>query len=471
MRRMPDNSVDLLFTDPPYALGSEIVIRPDGKVDYKKARDFMAKWDMPTGEFWEEWYKEAFRVLKYGGHCLMFGIDRQLLLFKYYGALAGFTEKQSLYWYFISNFPKATDLSKKIDSFAKFGKANTVAQKKSELSKDGERRIIKQTNNGLMGEIVESEINIGSKPEHPLAKKYSGYKYSIAPLKQTCETIMVFQKPYKTGSCLHDTLAYEAGEEGVTVGVLDIDGNRVGAESRYNGKATAKKETFNCSFNTEYAGQEVSGRYPSQTYCSSLAGEALDRQSGVKKSGAMKSTHLVGKTGKNGYMPHHGIYGKYKARPFQKEVKASEGGCSKILHKCDYEEHDLFIYCPKVGKKERNEGCEDLEDKEFSMSNSGKAENYKCGMSRETVVKNNHPTVKPLKLLTQILKLFKTPNPQVVLDPFMGSGSLGIVCRLEDVDFIGIEKNEEYFKIAKTRIKNYVRKESKYNGETTGDTL
>jgi hypothetical protein len=43
-------------------------------------------------------------------------------------------------------------------------------------------------------------------PATTLAQKYNGMKYSIAPLKQTNETILVFQKPYKTGSCLHDTL-------------------------------------------------------------------------------------------------------------------------------------------------------------------------------------------------------------------------------------------------------------------------
>jgi hypothetical protein len=48
----------------------------------------------------------------------MFGIDRQLFLFGYYANLAGFETKQSLYWYFISNFPKASDLSKMIDKNA-----------------------------------------------------------------------------------------------------------------------------------------------------------------------------------------------------------------------------------------------------------------------------------------------------------------------------------------------------------------
>ena len=118
LSELKEYSQDIMFCDPPYALGSEVIVRPDGKVDYKKAVDFMSKWDMPTGEYWEQWFKEAYRSLKHGGHLVMYGMDRQLLLFKYYGHLAGFTEKQSMYWYFISNFPKATDLSKMIDKNA-----------------------------------------------------------------------------------------------------------------------------------------------------------------------------------------------------------------------------------------------------------------------------------------------------------------------------------------------------------------
>ena len=115
LKTLNDHSNDIIYADPPYALGSEVIIRKDGKVDYKKANDFMNKWDMPTGEYWERWFNEAFRTLKHGGWLIMFGMDRQLLLFKYYALLAGFDEQQSLYWYFISNFPKATDLSKMID--------------------------------------------------------------------------------------------------------------------------------------------------------------------------------------------------------------------------------------------------------------------------------------------------------------------------------------------------------------------
>ena len=67
--------------------------------------------------------------------------------------------------------------------------------------------------------------------------------------------------------------------------------------------------------------------------------------------------------------------------------------------------------------------------------------------------KNNHPTVKPLKLMEYLCLLTKTPTGGVVLDPFMGSGTTGMACKKTGRDFIGIEKDPEYIKIAEARIK------------------
>ena len=99
LRKIPDFENDIVFADPPYGMGSEIIIRTDGKVDYEKATDFMNKWQMPTGDYWESWFRESFRTLKHGGYCILFGMDRVTLMFKYYAHLAGFREHQSLYWY------------------------------------------------------------------------------------------------------------------------------------------------------------------------------------------------------------------------------------------------------------------------------------------------------------------------------------------------------------------------------------
>jgi site-specific DNA-methyltransferase (adenine-specific) len=65
---------------------------------------------------------------------------------------------------------------------------------------------------------------------------------------------------------------------------------------------------------------------------------------------------------------------------------------------------------------------------------------------------NHHPTVKPLALMEYLVKLTATPTGGTVCDPFMGSGTTGIACKNQGRDFIGIEMDEEYFKIAKARI-------------------
>lgn len=65
--------------------------------------------------------------------------------------------------------------------------------------------------------------------------------------------------------------------------------------------------------------------------------------------------------------------------------------------------------------------------------------------------KVNHPTQKPLKLMERIVTLFTNEN-DTVLDFCMGSGTTGIACKNLNRRFIGIEKDEEYFKIAKQRL-------------------
>ncbi|MGL4404101.1 MAG: DNA-methyltransferase [Fusobacteriaceae bacterium] len=63
-----------------------------------------------------------------------------------------------------------------------------------------------------------------------------------------------------------------------------------------------------------------------------------------------------------------------------------------------------------------------------------------------------HPTQKPVKLLSQIIEKYTTPN-QTILDPFMGSGTTGIAAVNLDRNFIGYEIDQDYFEIAKKRIK------------------
>lgn len=80
-----------------------------------------------------------------------------------------------------------------------------------------------------------------------------------------------------------------------------------------------------------------------------------------------------------------------------------------------------FYYCAKPSKKEK-QGC-------------------------------NHPTMKPIRLMEYLVKLV-TPVDGICLDPFMGSGTTGVACVTTSRQFIGIEKDPDYFKLAEERIAN-----------------
>lgn len=111
-----------------------------------------------------------------------------------------------------------------------------------------------------------------------------------------------------------------------------------------------------------------------------------------------------------------------------------------------------FFYCAKTSKEDRNEGCENIVAKQYSHDGRGTPiENaYQRNSSNSS---NSHPTVKPTDLMQYLVRLV-TPKGGIVLDPFMGSGSTGKACWLEGFNFIGIEKETEYFEIAKARVKS-----------------
>jgi DNA modification methylase len=530
-----ENEFNILYADPPYALGSSVIVRPDGKVDYHKASDFMSKWEMPTGDYWDKWFKEAHRVLKNGGWLIMFGIDRQLLLFKYYALLAGFEEQQSLYWYFISNFPKATDLSKMIDKiyprlnmfddFAKhfnekfensgikrtnlyqhfqhyknsesimaqisnwkLGK-NVPSKKDFEILKnligldnrfddliervEAEREVIGElkTNVKLYQDIgggsESGNVDITT-PSTDLAKKYDGYKYSISPLKQTNETIMIFKKPSKTGSVLHDTLAFENGDTTINVSALDIDGNRVGTSEILSAEYGSPSGSGIYAINKEKKEIEktgavnTDGRYPAQTFIDNQVAEIIDEQSDNLQSSNRNGLDII--------ESNVSTFGSSETR---NTLRYNDiGGASKILHKCNYEQDDvtLYHYEPKVSGSERNAGLGGFDNSAITdkkgnglgrvCSICGAKQLTPCDCENNEWVlpsnsKNNHPTLKPIELNYRILKLFKLPTDQKICYPFAGSGSEiigGIKAGFEN--WVGCEINAEYVAIANARI-NY----------------
>lgn len=94
----------------------------------------------------------------------------------------------------------------------------------------------------------------------------------------------------------------------------------------------------------------------------------------------------------------------------------------------------------------------DFEDKTLSTFNLWEGGKYKDNVFEYKRDRDNHhPTQKPVLLLEDLIKTFSNEN-DLVVDLTMGSGSTGVACKNTKRDFIGIEMNDEYFKIAQQRI-------------------
>lgn len=137
-----------------------------------------------------------------------------------------------------------------------------------------------------------------------------------------------------------------------------------------------------------------------------------------------------------------------------------------------------YYYCAKASKKDRDEGLDEFEEKRTGELQGGRKEGSAGsimlnadGTTRVNPYegtgapkRNTHPTVKPTELMQYLVRLV-SPKGSTILDPFMGSGSTGKACMIEnternaDYKFIGIEMTEEYLPIADARIRYWVDRE------------
>ena len=151
---------------------------------------------------------------------------------------------------------------------------------------------------------------------------------------------------------------------------------------------------------------------------------------------------------------------------------SDKGGASRFFQQCNFEENDIvrFQYTAKASKSERNKGLEGFEEKVIEGRDEGQDGRNVAYKPRPTPMANVHPTVKPIKLMQYLVRLVTPPNG-IVLDPFCGSGTTGIACKLEGFKFIGLEQDAEYCKIAQARIDNYVedKKQSKKSSKPKED--
>ena len=108
-----------------------------------------------------------------------------------------------------------------------------------------------------------------------------------------------------------------------------------------------------------------------------------------------------------------------------------------------------FLIVAKASSSEKNKGLEDLEG---SQVNDGRTIPPDNAFQRgQTVRKNTHPTVKPVKLLTYLISMGSRPG-DLVLDPFNGSGSTGIAAKLLGRNYVGVEMELEYVNTSNLRI-------------------
>lgn len=225
----------------------------------------------------------------------------------------------------------------------------------------------------------------------------SGFPKSKASLKPAHEPICVARKPGP-------------------LQMLGIDEARIEADwltdpnKRINGKKPSR--TLNCygkDTRTDVWDQNPLGRVPSNVIIDEETATILDEQSGILKTGCKKSTHKLNSTpGANGTMGSGWSYLTTKDSP------ASVGGASR------------FFYVAKASPSER------------------------AGMT--------HPTIKPIKLIVQLVKLYCPPGG-VVVDPHNGSGPLCEACLETGRDYIGIDNDPVSVAEANGRIERWHAKQ------------
>ena len=241
---------------------------------------------------------------------------------------------------------------------------------------------------------------LNKKANYELQTEWDGWGTALKP---SHEPIVMARKPFK-GTVVDNVLEHGTG-------AINIDASKVG-------------QRYPANFIHD-GSDEVVSQFP------------------YTKSGKMGPQHTRHTDGS----PDGRCYGKFDVNHPLNETVGDEGSASR------------FFYCAKANKKERNQGCDHLEDKPWqlqglsaSVAEDGVHNREGRGTVRG-VSKNNHPTVKPLRLMEYLVKLI-TPPGGTVLDPFMGSGSTGMAAVGLGFNFIGMELDEEYCNIAKLRIEH-----------------
>lgn len=229
----------------------------------------------------------------------------------------------------------------------------------------------------------------------------SGFPKSKACLKPANEPICVARKPGPLQMLNIDECRIEYSS--------DIDFKQATTERPNAVNYPLDRGVYSNHSGTFTQRGNIEGRWPSNVIFDEETAGLLDEQSGILKSGDKKSTH----NRKNGYgntLPAN-VFGKLNAIP--QDIKGDIGGASR------------FFYVAKASPSERK------------------------GMK--------HPTIKPVKIMEQLVKLY-CPENGIVLDPHFGTGTTGIACLNTGRYFIGIDNDQKSIDDTEIRMYNYLTK-------------
>lgn len=420
LKDLEDESVDLLCTDPPYGYS------------------FMGKsWDKTLPDI--QIFKECLRVLKPGAFAFVMSAprsdvcSRMMLMLEDAGFEIGFTP---IYWTYASGFPKAMNIGKMVDK--------RLGNKRKSLS-------VPNNKNNVYGKgMGGGEWNAPSEPA--VSKEAQGLDGSYGGFqpKPAVEVIIVVMKPLS-----EKTFVDQALKNGKGITWLDDcrvpyevnDYEKVKAKNVNNGVSEYKwEEGTNSKAKEVMRIDNPNGRFPANLLVSDdvLNDGRVTKSTGGsgKKSQDLGSVSIKG-NGSNwtGGLGDSGSYSRY----FDLDAWA------KTLP---------FLIVPKASKREKNEGLEGFDEKpkkpysgdmpKVTAANWGEPDSKIY--ERKTTAQNNHPTVKPLKLMSYLVTLGSREG-DTILDPFLGSGTTALAAKNLGRKYIGIEREEEYVKIAEARLK------------------
>jgi len=401
LKTLEDNSVDSVVTDPPYGLSkepniNEVLTKWLAGEEYDHGHGgFMGKsWDsfVPHPDIW----REVFRVLKPGGHALVFAGTRTQDLMTISLRLAGFEVRDVIEWIYFSGFPKSHDVSKAFDRRAK-AKRKVVSERVNRSTFDP---------NGEGGGGFKRGTIVESIPTTDLAKRWDGWGTNLKP---SHEPIIVVRKPLIDADTGRKLTVVDCVEKYGT-GAINIDASRI---ATFGEDAEKHRAEWN---RTQSANQSDRA-----TYLAPKEKEADLRA--YAKDGRFPANCIT--------LDSDQFYSKYfNITPAELSKKAS-----KKDRNSDWQGEEIAL-------EERRAGGMQATVDGSMLTGSGN--------ERKTVYRNTHPTVKPTDLMAWLVRLV-TPAGGTVLDPFAGSGSTLVAAKREGFGFIGIELTEEYIPIIEAR--------------------